>query len=145
MYCHNCNNRLYGTENYCPNCGVSLKEENKAIVDNSNNVDNSTEGSRSASIVLGGLSLGGVFLGIFAPISLILSIIGLVLAIKANKNVKNTIGIVLNGIGLFLSALITIFIILVICFAIQVGTNTIPDIIDTYGEPIISNNHGEDF
>ena len=145
MYCHNCNNRLYGTENYCPNCGVSLKEENKAIVDNSNTVDNSTEGSRSASIVLGGLSLGGVFLGIFAPISLILSIIGLVLAIKANKNVKNTIGIVLNGIGLFLSALITIFIILVIYFAIQVGTNTIPDIIDTYGEPIISNNRGEDF
>ena len=120
MYCDKCGNRLMGYEKYCSNCGHMIgnnddNNENK-VTDNYNN--KSTDGSRSTSIILGGLSLGGVFLGIFAPVSLILSIIGFVLAIRANKNANNTIGIVLNGISLFLSVIITAFIALVIYFMI---------------------------
>ena len=131
MYCDRCGNRLMGYEKYCPNCGnvIGEKEEVKVVNDNENR---STESNRSASIVLGGLSLGGVLLGIFAPISLILSIIGLVLAIKSNKNSKNTVGIVLNGIGLFLSFIITGFIILVIYFVVNTSNGVIDEYWDNY-------------
>ena len=131
MYCDKCGNRLMGYEKYCPNCGnnVGDKEEVKVVNDNENR---STESNRSTSIVLGGLSLGGVFLGIFAPISLILSIVGLVLAIRSNKNSKNTIGIVLNGIGLFLSFIITGFIILVIYFVVNTSNGVIDDYWGSY-------------
>ena len=115
MYCHNCKGNLTGVEKYCPNCGTLV---NRPInIDNSNG---STENYRVASIVLGGLSIGGVVLFIFAPISLILSIIGLVLALKANKNSKNTAGLVLNGVGLFLSFVITSIIALLVYITIDV-------------------------
>ncbi len=131
MYCDRCGNRLMGYEKYCPNCGniIGEKEEVKVVNDN---VNKSTEGNRSTSIVLGGLSLGGVFLGIFAPISLILSIIGLILAIRSNKNSKNTIGIVLNGIGLFLSFIITGFIALIIYFLVNTSNGIIDDYWGSY-------------
>lgn len=131
MYCDRCGNRLMGYEKYCPNCGniIGEKEEVKVVNDN---VNKSTEGNRSTSIVLGGLSLGGVFLGIFAPISLILSIIGLVLAIKSNKNSKNTVGIVLNAIGLFLSVVITSIIALIIYFVVNTSSGIIDDYWGSY-------------
>ena len=132
MYCDRCGNRLMGYEKYCPNCGNTIKDNVKDIDIANDNMNKSTEGNRSASIVLGGLSLGGVFLGIFAPISLILSIIGLVLAIKSNKNSKNTVGIVLNAIGLFLSFIITGFIILVINFVVNTSNGVIDEYWDNY-------------
>lgn len=132
MYCDRCGNRLMGYEKYCPNCGNTIKDNVKDIDIANDNMNKSTESNRSTSIVLGGLSLGGVFLGIFAPISLILSIIGLVLAIKSNKNSKNTIGIVLNGIGLFLSFIITGFIILVIYFVVNTSNGVIDEYWDNY-------------
>ena len=136
MYCDRCGNRLMGYEKYCPNCGNAIKDNVKDIDIASDSMNKSTEGNRSTSIVLGGLSLGGVFLGIFAPISLILSIIGLVLAIKSNKNSKNTVGIVLNGIGLFLSFIITGFIILVIYFAVNASSGIIDDYWGTFDNTI---------
>ena len=125
MYCNKCGNKLMGSEKYCPNCGNRMDNNVTEVRE-----IKSTESSRSASIILGGISLGGVFMGIFAPIALILSIIGLVLAIKSNKNVKNTVGIVLNAIGLFLSLIITTIIALVIYFMV----NTSKGIFDNFWE-----------
>ena len=147
MYCHNCNYHLYGTESYCPNCGTATNKEDSTknvVIDD---IDRTTENNRTVSIVLGSISLGGVFLCIFSPISLILSIIGLVLALKANKKVKNTVGIVLNSISLFLSAILTFIIVAIAFFIVHYGSEFIDDnpILDSYGEPIITNNYGEDF
>ena len=142
MYCSNCGNRLMGYEKYCSNCGHIIDESNNNFNYNVNNNNNdnykSTEGSRNTSIILGGISLGGVILGIFAPISLILSIIGLILAIKSNKNSKNTIGIILNAISLFISFIITSFIILIIWLMVDTSQgiydNYWPNITNTYHE-----------
>ena len=144
MYCHNCSNRLIGSEKYCPNCGAAVIksfDSNKVIdVEDNEEVMVSTENSRSASVALGIISLVGVTLGIFAPISLILSIVGLILAIKSNRNVKNTVGIVLNSVSLFLSFVITSFIALIICFLVGI-IDELPDEINiteyNHGDPVI--------
>ena len=119
MYCSNCGNKINDDENYCANCG-KVANEHKPIT-----IDNNNEGARSASIVLGILSLIGIFIFIFAPISLILSIIGLILAIKASKVYKNTAGIVINAIGLIFSFIITSIIALIIYFSYDVIKNQI--------------------
>lgn len=117
MYCNQCGGKLLGSEKYCPNCG-KLLDANKTITIDSNN-----EGTRSASIILGILSLVGVFIFIFAPVSLILAIIGLILAIKANKVYKNTAGIIINTISLFLSFIITSIIALIVVFSYDIIKN----------------------
>ena len=127
MNCNNCNCTLTGIERYCPSCGVPV---NKPI--SITNDTGSTENYRTASIILGGLSLGGLLLVIFAPISLILSIIGLSLAIKAHKNSKNVAGLVLNGISLFLSFILTAIFALLIYITIDVIKNGT----DEYGNRI---------
>ncbi len=123
MYCDKCNTRLMGNENYCSYCGNKINKDfnnNYVVTDNKTDVK-STENSRSASVVLGIISLCGVlFFGIFAPISLVLSIVGLVLAIKANKNVKNAPGIILNSISLFLSFILTMIIFLALLFSFNI-------------------------
>ena len=148
MYCDKCNNRLMGIEKYCPECGNPVNNNIKENTDIKNNKNiNNVENYRSASIALGIISLVGVFLGIFAPISLVLSIIGLIFAIKSNKNVKNTIGIVLNSISLFISMIITLFIALVIYLAVDIYQNDGMNINDYINDNIITNNdnYGEDF
>lgn len=132
MYCKNCSYRLVGTERYCPNCGEKVnfsyaeiekpkKEENKPSLEN----------VRTSSITLGIISLIGIFFGIFAPISLILSIIGLVLAIRSSKNNTNTAGLILNAISLFLSLIITAFIAFVV-YVIVTEAGNIPDNFNEY-------------
>ena len=149
MYCNNCGNRLMGNEKYCPNCGSKTFENSNSNIDIVANESErkSTEGYRSASIILGGLALGGVFFGIFAPVSVILSIIGLILAIKSNRNVKNTPGIVLNAIGLFLSVIITIAFILFIWFVFSVVDDNDYDFNNMYNDYINRDykydNHGD--
>ena len=117
MYCSNCGAKFNEEENYCANCGKLINEHKPITIGNNN------EGARSASIVLGILSLVGIFIFIFAPISLILSIIGLILAIKSSKTYKNTAGIVINAISLFLSCIITAIIALIIMFSYNIIKN----------------------
>ena len=119
MYCSNCGTKINEDENYCANCG-KVVNEHKPIT-----VGNNIEGARTASLVLGILSLVGGFIVIFAPVSLILSIIGLILAIKANKVYKNTAGIIINAIGLFFSFVITSIIALIIYFSYDIIKNDI--------------------
>ena len=122
MFCSSCGHKIDNDIRFCPNCGQKVSENN-INTSYENNIDKSIEGKRTASIVLGILSLVGVFIMIFAPISFILAIIGLILAIRANKVVKNTVGIVLNAIGLFLSFIIIAIIALVLIFSYNIIRN----------------------
>ena len=119
MNCDKCNCKLSGYMNYCPNCGKRIN--NEVIL--ASDIDRSFENKRVASIVLGIISLLGVSILIFAPVSFILSFIGLILAIIVNKNVRNSAGIILNAISLFLSAIICIFFVLFIFFSYNIIDN----------------------
>jgi len=132
MYCSNCGAKINDGEKYCTNCGKLISESKPITIDNNKN---NNEGTRTASIVLGILSLVGIFIVIFAPISLILSIIGLILAIKSSKTYKNTAGIVLNAVGLFLSFIITVIITLIMIFSY----NTIKNDFNGFGDLNINN------
>ena len=116
MNCSKCNTKLNGNENYCPNCGIEIKKQNNPKPQVSN-------GKKTASIVLGIISLVGIFLLIFSPISFILSLIGLIIGIIANKEVSNVPGIVLNAISLFLSLIVTAIIAVIVMIIINVRKN----------------------
>ena len=126
MKCNFCGTNLNGYEKYCHNCGSKVVSENTTI----DEFHKSTESARSTSIVLGVISLIGLFFIIFTPISLILSFIGLILAIKSNHNSKNTAGIIINGVSLFLSVVFMIVISLVIYFGFFAIDKGIDKIID---------------
>ena len=132
MYCSNCANNLTGDELYCPNCGTKVGTEKVEKI--------STENSRSASISLGVVSLIGSCCIIFAPAAFILSIFGLIQAIKSNRNVKNTPGIIINAISMLLSFIGTLAIIFIISIVVNVIRNETWEI-DSYdynhGDPII--------
>lgn len=136
MFCSNCGNKLDSGNEYCPKCGKKVNNSS-AVVSYDSTVDKGAESKRTASIVLGCLSLFGVFVLVLSPISLILALVGLVLAIKANHVVKNTAGIVLNAIGLFLSFIIVCILALVIIFSyniIRTGPVDYGNMIDNFIE-----------
>ena len=139
MYCSNCASKLTGSEKYCPNCGNKINDNIKK------QEYHSTEGIRTASIILGIIAAGGLSMLLFAPISLILSIIGLILAIKSSHNSKNLAGIIINSISLFISLIITLFITFVAIFLVK-NIAKLPDYlnsISSYGEPVITDNYGD--
>ncbi len=150
MYCNNCGKNLTGNEKYCPECGK--RQDTEVISANDNVTYKSTENYRSASIALGIISVVGVVLVIFAPVSFILSIIGLVLAIKSHRNNENIPGLILNGVGLFLSFIITAIIVSIVSIAINVYKYGHFDNIGEYLEERIEeitpseyNNYGDNF
>ena len=132
MYCKNCSYELKGMEKYCPNCG---KKVNYQLDDNALTIKDespkSLDQARTTSITLGIISMIGIFFGILAPISFVLSLIGLFLAIKVSRKVSNPAGIILNAISLFISTIMTIFIAIVF-YLIVTGVDTIPNLIDEY-------------
>ena len=99
MYCSNCGKSLNGSEKYCPNCGKEVTNNQAYYGDEIGD----TSSGKTPSIILGILGNLGAVLVIFSPISFILSLIGLIIAIRVSKKVNNTAGIILNAIGLFLS------------------------------------------
>jgi phosphate/sulfate permease len=142
MYCSNCGKKLAKDVLYCPNCGEKTTEEVKGeVISNEPITKDDNNSRRETSIVLGIIAIVGVFLVIFAPISFVLSIIGLVIGIKANKNTNNTIGIVLNSISLFLSAILCI----VIVFFFWLFVSIIDGGFDRYYEIYGDNNITENF
>ena len=136
MKCISCNYSLKGDERYCPNCGYHTDKIEPLTIDNTHQ---STENFRMASIILGVISLAGLSFLIFAPVSLILSILGLIFAIKSHRNSNNTVGIVINGISLFLASIITIV------FALLIGltVDVIKDVGTEYGNYIEDYHHGD--
>lgn len=141
MYCVKCGNKLVGNENYCISCGNLI---NYSVNEQVNVKKN---GDKTISIVLGIFGIVGSLMFIFAPISLILSIVGLVYGIKVNKRVGNVLGIVLNIISLFLSLIIS----LIIFFALFFSWYTVRDGInnfwqeESYYEERVDYNNGRDF
>lgn len=115
MYCDKCGTRLTGNEKFCFHCGA------KTINNNLNPEIKESSGKKTASIVLGIISIVGIFLVIFSPISLILSLIGLIIGIKANKEVSNVAGIVINAISLFISLIITAIIAFIVMITINIS------------------------
>ncbi len=118
MHCEKCGTQLKGNENFCFKCGNEIKNTNSPIT-----ISKTSNGKKTASIVLGIVSLVGIFLIIFSPISFIISLIGLIIGIIANKEVSNVAGIVLNAIGLFLSLIVTAIIALIFIIIINVSKN----------------------
>lgn len=115
MFCINCGNKFSNNDKFCTNCGVKLETINNVKKEFNNN-DN---GLKIASIVLGSIGIGGAFLIIFAPVSLILSIIGLVLGLCALKKGSNVLGILLSSIGLVISLIVTVIMLLIFIFAFE--------------------------
>ena len=101
MYCINCGNKIGEGDKYCIRCGNTISIDNG--VSNNTTEKKDYSGKKIASIILGSLSIGFSMLIVFAPISLIMSIIGLILSFVVIKNEKNVIGIILNSIGLLIS------------------------------------------
>ena len=138
MYCYKCGTRLTGNEKFCFHCGTEVKTN---ININSNVKE--TNGKKIASIVLGVISLVGVAIVIFSPISLILSLIGLIIGIIASKDVSNVPGIVINAIGLFISLIFTIIIAFIIMIIVNVSNNV--DIEDIPWDDITNKVHIDSF
>lgn len=115
VYCSKCGTRNEGNK-FCTNCGMKL--ENISNVNTGTGVKTEEKnGLKTASLVLGIISIISSILLVFSPIGLMLAIIGLVLGIVASKSVKNVVGIVLNSVGLFISiVVISLLIWLVVAF-----------------------------
>lgn len=126
MYCINCGNKIDGNDKYCIRCGNRLDINNS----NNRNIDDkkSYSGKKIASIILGAFGIGFSILVIFAPIGLVLSVIGLIISFVVIKNEKNVIGIVLNLIGLLISLCICILFMFVIRYVVSnVDSSVIDD------------------
>ena len=109
MYCTKCANKLNNNDNFCNNCGEKRIElENINVNSNVVNKNNSSNGMKTASIILGSISIVGSLMFIFAPFCFILSIIGLILGICALKKGKNVSGILLSSIGFVLSIIMSL-------------------------------------
>lgn len=124
MYCSNCGIKN-DENNYCVNCGNKLNNNNVIVNKESN-------GLKTASIVLGILGIIGTVLIVFSPISFVLSLIGLILGIVANKKIRNVSGIILNSIGLFFSIIILGIIWLILMFMFGNSFDEISDYRDNY-------------
>lgn len=119
MYCTSCGSRIGADSNFCSECGSKLEYGYTGSIDNNVNtvVKSDSCGMKIASIVLGILGIIGTFFVFLSPVSLILTIVGLIFGIISMKTCNNVVGIVLNSIGLFLSVIIISFLaFLVIAF-----------------------------
>ena len=98
MYCSVCGERLNESDKYCSNCGTPLQQP---ISKESNNL-------KIISIIVGVVALLTMSSIIFAPLAIIEGIVGLILALLALKKGRNTAGIILNSVSIFLSIMIVI-------------------------------------
>lgn len=141
MYCIDCGNKLNENDKFCTKCGGMVSKGVNKIDGNSVSAKNDS-GMKIASIVLGSVGILGSLMFIFAPISLVLSIIGLILGLCALKKGSNVPGILLSSIGLVLSLVVTI--ILVIMFFMMFENGNVDNYYNDYYEDYY--NYGlEDF
>lgn len=118
MFCKNCGRSLKENENFCPSCGAKIEKASKVKSEKKSN-------SSIVSIVLGIISI------VMPLIGLPLAIIGLIFGIKAKKEEKNPVGMILSIIGLVFSILLICFMILIFALAVTEEEN--------YGERDYSN------
>ena len=102
MYCSNCGQENVSGSNYCSSCGMNLKE---SVV---NNIDNTKNGNKETSLVLGIICLvSSFFINVLCFIPGIISIV----YAKKYKKESGKLGV---GFGLSLGGMIFSFIILII-------------------------------
>lgn len=111
-FCSRCGSKNDGNK-FCTQCGNKLDNSNNGVIDR-----NEKSGLKTASIVLGILSIVGTFMIVFSPISFILSLVGLILGIISTNKVKNIFGIVLNSIGLLISIAVTLIMFFLIRYVV---------------------------
>lgn len=138
MKCKSCGNEINKNSKFCSECGEKIEEieEVSGELETENKEPVKKDGNRTASIVIGIIALVGDVLIIFFPVSFVLSIIGLILAIIACKEVKNVAGIVLNSIALVLSILLISFTIWLISLVPKFINNGTSKIMDLFSERI---------
>ena len=128
MYCTNCGNKIDNqNDNFCTNCGVRLDNFDNDMKNVNTVSSNNVSGIKIGAIILGVLGIMGSLMFVFAPISLILSIIGLVLGFSVFKKEKNFIPLLITSIGTVFSLIVTV-ILVVLCINIikSVNQNRVP-------------------
>lgn len=128
MYCVMCGTEKREGATYCSNCGYKFDSMSNNI--SNNNVESQTKENGVAAIVLGILGIIGSILVVFSPIAFVLSLLGLIISIVERKKKKNTAGLVLNSIGLFLS----IIVIATIIFLVNLFVNSVVNATGDNGE-----------
>lgn len=114
MYCTNCGNKIDNkNDNFCTNCGVRLEKLDNDLANVSSVSSNNVNGINIVAIILGVLGIMGSLTFVFAPMSLILSIIGLVLGFSILKKEKNFIPLLITSIGTVLSLIVTVILIFI--------------------------------
>ena len=109
MYCTKCGNKVLENSKFCSTCGNSLNSPIYNNLKRDNDVDSKTFTKGNdlsvASLILGASSL---MFSSFAPLTLIVAIIGLILGIVSkNKKVEKKVAIILNIVGIVLGLFIT--------------------------------------
>ena len=127
MYCGNCGSKNENNK-YCTNCGHELEKTNNQNIDLNIKEINIY---KIISIVLGVLGIAGASVIVFSPISLVLSIVGLIIAVIGSRKSKNVLGIILNAIGTILSVISIIIVSMLIRVAI-IGINNLINEISSY-------------
>lgn len=146
MICSKCGTNNQEGVNFCINCGNPLNQNNQMNNQNPNmnynynyqqtpnmnynyNYNNKqSNGNYTASIILGVISI--IFALTFLGLNLIISIIGLVLGIKAKKE-KGPLGMILNIIGLVIGLIVKAIIIFAFILAYTVSSESEGSILET--------------
>ena len=141
MLCSKCGTNNQEGVNFCINCGNPLNQNNQMNNQNQNmnynvnyqqtpnmnynynynNTNKQSNGNYTASIILGVISI--ILALTFLGLNLIISIIGLVLGIKAKKE-KGPLGMILNIIGLIIGLIIKAIIIFAFVLAFSVASES---------------------
>ena len=148
MFCPKCGKKIKEEDVFCKYCGTRIDEEKQEVVEATEVITKTSEPEvkeeknslRTASIVLGIIALVGNLFIIFSFISILLAVIGLILAICATKKGRNVAGIVLNSISIVLSILLISFMIRVVRMIPQMIKNSF-----NTGNNIIEKYNGSDF
>lgn len=108
MICPNCNHDNSNDATFCQGCGAQLNQQNQFAAQSQNG-----KGAGIAALVLGIVGCVFAWIPYISIVSLILTIVGVILAVKARKEAPQnadyrgiiTAGLVLSIIGLVLSAI----------------------------------------
>lgn len=108
MYCESCGKKRHNNEKFCTNCGKSYPQEGSNYYSEEkkiNNINNQSQSTSDATIILGVISLVFFFIPI---LSIPLAIASLIIGIKNKQRLSNLLPAV---ISLIIMALAIIFIV----------------------------------
>ena len=135
MFCNKCGNKMNDNDKFCNNCGSPIDNLDNTVSNSSISMNLKKQKSSQKdnygliSLILGIIAIVLVF--IYPVFNILIAIIGLVFGIiSKTKDIKKTIGIILNSI----SIAITIVLMIIGVFAIIFGLSDSGIINDLYNE-----------